>query len=228
MEALTYAKTSRYVEDLGPDEYKGWRPKQLMQRILEIDPFADSPVSLQVEVRENEPNGRLSFKEIASDTPISFKHLKDHYDALGSYLHAPTIKNLELKGWHDLVRMRERCASLLEMLRNAVESNWTLRFSTTISFDCDNCGRAVRRHLDQSVECREITCWHCKASYQVSHVDDQQTERIANVHMVSCANKECGKKMPIWQNDLKYGAEFVCTTCGSKTMIAYSILLIES
>ena len=227
MEALTYAKAQRYEEDLGPKEMRKWQPRQMMHRMLEVDPIADRPVRLEVEVSEGE-GAAIKFKELASDTPISLEDLKKNYDALGSFLHVPTMQSIEQKGWHSKTKLRRRCVALAETLRKAVESNWTLRLSSSVQFDCHRCGQSMRRHLDCTMESRTVACWHCDASYLLTHSDGNELDRKPLVELVACANKSCAGKMPVWRNDLKYGASFTCETCGVKTMIAYSVVVAES
>lgn len=46
MEALIYERAAIYADELGPKQIKTWQPKQLMDRMLEIDPQADQAVTL--------------------------------------------------------------------------------------------------------------------------------------------------------------------------------------
>ena len=48
LEALTYERAMKYAEDLGPERMKTWQPKQLMDRILEVDPHADRDRTLSM------------------------------------------------------------------------------------------------------------------------------------------------------------------------------------
>ena len=108
MEALTYEGAAKYAEELGPEGMKTWQPRQLMRRILEIDPNADTTATFRI---GREPSCRVSpdcMTELGTDHALSLAALKEHYDALGSFLHAPTIDQFERGKHRDPERIRTR------------------------------------------------------------------------------------------------------------------------
>ena len=109
MEALTYERAMTYSDELGPDQMKTWQPKRLMERMLEVDPQADEAATLSFGVEPSYGEAPEKMTLLGRDNVLKLTTLKKHYDALGSYLHTPTLSQLEKNKSHDMTKLRKRC-----------------------------------------------------------------------------------------------------------------------
>jgi len=101
LESITYDRSKAYAEALGPDAMKTWQPKKLTEQMLEVDPQADADAILSF--GEEPPLGETpaSMHLLGTDHVLNLRTLKKHYDALGSYLHTPTLDQIEQGKTHD-------------------------------------------------------------------------------------------------------------------------------
>lgn len=95
LESITYDRSKGFAEDLGPDAMKTWQPKKLMERMLEVDPQADSDATLSFGEEPSLGETPASMHLLGTDRVLNLRTLKKHYDALGSYLHTPTLAQIE-------------------------------------------------------------------------------------------------------------------------------------
>ena len=109
MEALTYERATRYAEELGPVVMNTWISRRLTGRILEIDPYADTTKTHRVGIEPSYGEGPDCMTDLGTDHAMSMATLHQHYDALGSSLHPPTIDQLE-RGKHTDGHHRHRGA----------------------------------------------------------------------------------------------------------------------
>jgi hypothetical protein len=94
MEALTYDRALAYKDDFPATEYETWPPRKVMSVLLDIDSWADKDVSLAFGIEEDYgiPAPKMEFLGVQKS--LSMENIKKHYDALGSFIHVPTIKQI--------------------------------------------------------------------------------------------------------------------------------------
>ena len=95
LEALIYQKAKNYKEELPEKDMDTWQPRQLLIKLIEIDPDADKGASVAVGIEEEygQPAKEMNF--IGSEKVLILAEIKKYYDRLGSYLHTPTIKQIK-------------------------------------------------------------------------------------------------------------------------------------
>src|SRR2546429_3472132 len=92
MECLTYDRALAFKDEFPPSEYDTWQPRKVMSVLLEIDPTADKDSSIAVGVEAVPGVPAASMQSLGSEKVLNLGMLRKHYDALGSYLHVPTLK----------------------------------------------------------------------------------------------------------------------------------------
>ncbi|MCW9012781.1 MAG: hypothetical protein OQL06_03285, partial [Gammaproteobacteria bacterium] len=122
IEAITYDRAQAYKEEIPPAEYKTWQPRKLMQLLLDIDPDTDknSGIGIGLEKTPGVPAEETTY--LGTENVFNFKSIKDHYDALGSFLHMPTLKQIEENKAHNASKLRARCEKIIEALEAALSS----------------------------------------------------------------------------------------------------------
>lgn len=174
MEALTYDRAVAYKDEFPQSEYETWQPKKMMLVLLEIDPLADkdSTISFGKEKEYGKPAENMQL--LGSERVLSMATLKKHYDALGSYLHLPTVKRFKSGELHDLRKLRSRCEEIANFIGEVLSSrvfNSTLGVFSTL--DCDECGNKIRRRLRGGNNGQILAkCNECPASYIITEKGD--------------------------------------------------------
>ena len=92
LEYMTYDRARAYHDEIPDIESLSWQPNKLMSELLELDPFADAKASISIGLQKKYGERSEDMQLLGTENPITLKLLKDHYNALGSFLHAPTLK----------------------------------------------------------------------------------------------------------------------------------------
>lgn len=92
MESLTYDRAKAYKDEFPPDEYETWQPRKVMAVLLEIDATADKDSTLSYGIEETPGQPASQMTMLGTETVLNMETLRKHYDALGSFLHVPTLK----------------------------------------------------------------------------------------------------------------------------------------
>ncbi len=134
MEALTYERAHSYRKELPESAYETWQPRKLMQVLLDIDPNADRDSSLRIGREETYGVPATEIQDLGHETVLNMGKLKKHYDALGSYLHMPTLKQLQADGGMSLDKLRTRLDEIIAYVDAVLSSPiFTINFGTSRS-----------------------------------------------------------------------------------------------
>ena len=87
--------------------------KQLLQMLLEIDPTADKDSFVSFGLEETPGVPAAVMEALGAEKVLNLAALKKHYDALGSYLHMPTIKQLKAGKGPDAAKLKKRCQVII-------------------------------------------------------------------------------------------------------------------
>ena len=122
MESLTYDRALAYKDEFPPAEYQAWQPRKVMALLLEIDPNADKDSSLAFGIEPALGVTPDEMQSLGTECVLNMATIKRHYDALGSYLHVPTIKQRKDSAKLDPVKFRARCDEIAAYLTDVLAS----------------------------------------------------------------------------------------------------------
>jgi hypothetical protein len=91
IEAFAYELLQDYLFEVSADAMNNWKPKAILKKLLYIDPDACSPISLTFE-QSTEDGGPKREIHLGDSYRFSAAWANRMHDALGSFLHPPTIK----------------------------------------------------------------------------------------------------------------------------------------
>jgi hypothetical protein len=226
LESITYDRSKGFAEDLGPGAMKAWQPKRLMERMLEVDPQADSDAILSFGEEPSLGETPASMHLLGTDHVLNLRTLKKHYDALGSYLHTPTLAQIEKGQGHDFDKLRKRCVLIVEALETALSSKvWNSTIAIRGEIECAECGSALRRRLPKDKTERVVQCWSCAASYSMSEIEDQEVRFEPRQVRVTCPQEGCGEASYIWERNVKSGSSWKCQNCGSQLALVLGVTI---
>jgi hypothetical protein len=226
LESITYDRSKGFAEDLGPDAMKTWQPRKLMERMLEVDPQADADATLSIGEEPSLGETPETMQLLGTDHVLNLRTLKKHYDALGSYLHTPTLSQIEQGKTHDYAKLGQRCSKIIDALDTALNSKvWNSTFATRGVMDCSECGSTIRRRLPRDTAERVVQCWSCPASYTMTKIEDQQVRFEPRQVRVACPQQDCGSESYIWERNVERGKCWTCHDCGSQLMFALGVAI---
>jgi hypothetical protein len=227
IEALTYERAQSYREELPPSEYQTWQPKKLMQVLLDIEPLADMSSSIAYGVQDAPGEQAKEMTPLGKEQVFSLKEIKSHYDALGSYLHSPTLKQIEEKGVLDSSRLKERCAQIVISLDGVLSSPvFNINFGRFTSIQCMNsdCGKMIRKRHPRGVETLAAKCFECQAEYEIHLEPNGQWLWKPLVQEVPCSTESCDEVFKLWTHESKSGSQWSCSGCKRKFFLGLTIL----
>ena len=207
---------------------KTWQPRKLMERMLEVDPHADKTASISIG-EEPFPGGTPEkMRFLGTDNVLDQKTIKKHYDALGSYLHTPTPSQIEKGKEANHDKLRQRCEQLASALEEVVSSRvWNARMDNYGEIECVECKEPVRRRLAKHQESRKVTCWECRATYNMTAMEGGKVHFEPRQGKVICPDTKCAHEHFLWENDFEAGVSWNCDGCGKRLKIGLGVTLIE-
>lgn len=224
MEELTYDRAIAYKKEFPPDEYETWQPRKIMKVLLEIDPMADKDVSLAMGVEEEYGVTPPAMNSMGSEKVLNMATLSKHYDALGSYLHVQSMKQVRAGILLDVDKIRSRCEEIAAFISDVLSSpihNVTLgNFST---LECGECGKPIRKRIPHGQDELQAECFECRASYTIVDKKNGQFEWKLNESEVECANSGCEHKIIVLHREMEIGRCWICPECKGRNVFAFCI-----
>lgn len=225
MEALTYDRARAYKNEIPPEEYGTWQPRKLMLLLAEINPHAvkSSTISARLEEEYGKPAPAKNMKLLGTDHVLSISDIKEHYDAIGSYLHIPSLKQIENHGVHDYGKLKLRCEKIILLLQTVLSSPiWNATFGNFATLpQCmdESCKKPVRKRIPIGTQFIDAECFECKAEYKiVIGTEDKVTWEPKQVE-VHCSTPSCNRKFRLWPKELVPGTRWKCSVCGVRNEI---------
>lgn len=224
IEALTYDRLQTYAEEVPPEEYATWQPKKVMLLLLEIDAGADADSSLSVGLEETYGVPPNEMTSLGTEKVLNLAAIKKHYDALGSFLHMPTWKQVHEGQSLNVTKLRTRCLQIIAELEKVFASPvWNLRFAVMSQTDCAYCGKLMRKRCPKGDESTVVQCFGCGAHYRLTSVGDRQVRWELQQTEVSCPTKGCDHVLGIGNHEIKCGVSWTCPGCNQGYKIGYAI-----
>lgn len=226
IESVTYERAQSYKDEIPPAEYRTWQPKKLMQILVDIEPTADRDSTIAFGIEEVPGVQAKEMTYLGGESVFGLKAIKAHYDALGSYLHMPTLKQLEESGEPDLAKLRARCMTIIELLEKVLASPvFNINFGTFSSVTCANvdCGQTIRKRIP--IGCTELLaiCRACGTSYEVSLGPDNQCSWRPILEDVLCPTPSCTQVFRVAKEEIKLGRRLHCQACGGRFEIGLAL-----
>ena len=217
MEAATYQRLRSYKEEIPPDVYRTWQPHKVVQYLIEIDWMA-SFQSWEVSFRPEDEPGKPAkvMRSLGTETVLTMKDLRDHYNAFGSFLHVPTLDQIENNKLPDLNRLKEHCEKCVDLLNEVLKSPiLNVNFGLLAKTECFRCGvLVVKRLVMNSTETVEARCVNCDAKYIVSDEGANKVKWSAKQHDIECPTEGCAGKITLWEDQIRPGIYWTCEDCG--------------
>jgi len=226
IEYITYSQLQAYMKEVSDDALKKWTPKQVISEMLEVDPCADKSRSLAVGLEKTygvpPPPGEV--QSLGEDRRFSMNWANKSYNALGNFLHAPTMHQMESGGGPSVSTMTEKATLVADECEKILNSSvFNVNLGTFLEFDCIDCGTHVRRRIGSVTQDQGIVCPNskCQAVYDFEIGEHGRVKfhlrqsnytcqacgtinwlgihRLATGTVLECANDNCRQRATIVQ-----------------------------
>jgi len=214
MEALTYDRALIYKDEFPASEYQTWQPRKVMNVILEIEPSADQDCSVAFGLEETFGVPASIMQSLGAEKVINMAMLRSHYDALGSYLHIQTMKQVLEGKSIDYSKLRFRLGEIALFIGDVLSSPiFNVNLGNFSKLDCIQCGKAIRKRIPFDNKAVEAECDECHATYTVIPKENGKVDWLPNRREIKCANSKCNESASFWDRDIKSGKSWTCQSC---------------
>ncbi len=229
LEAFTYERVDAYRSWLAPGQCDAWQPKQVMKSLLEIDPNADQGGTLALGLEDVYGVPAKEMTYIGSENVLNLRDIRGHYDALGAYLHMPTLKQLREKKEPDLAALRTRCEAVSAIAEKVLESSLTKAVAgIVLDFVCSRCSKKISRMVPFGKYEFQTACPHCSLAYLLSGIGDGKTTVTPpKTERLSCLTDGCAGEHLLWADERKPGTKWACDVCHAEQEIRLGVVLVS-
>lgn len=225
MEALTYDRAQAYRKELPLDALAKWQPQKLMDALIEIDPTAGSTYTLRIG-EEPEPGvAPETMSTLGTDVVFGLEEIRNHYHAVGSFLHMPTMQKLsEGKGW-DPEKARQRLVDTAQKIEASLNSPvWNFTLGNFSNFECLRCDKLIHKRVPHGKSELVAKCIHCNAPHAGRLLDGGRVAWEPMTRHAPCQTPDCRQVFNLWLDEIKQGACWECPECHKSYRIDLGIL----
>jgi len=142
LEAVIYDRARLYKDEVPADVYRTWQPRKVIRYMAEIDwmvSFKNWEVLFKPQHKPGQPEN--PWIPLGTETLLTQGNLKDHYDALGSFLHVPTPHQIADNKEPDKIRLIEHCEKCIAILDRVLKSPVSkVALGEYSKWECLRCG----------------------------------------------------------------------------------------
>ncbi|OGH60596.1 MAG: hypothetical protein A3G34_10715 [Candidatus Lindowbacteria bacterium RIFCSPLOWO2_12_FULL_62_27] len=217
IEYITYDQLLAYLKEVPNDALKKWQPRHVISEMREVDPHADQSVSLAVGIEHTygvPPPGE-EMQMLGQDRRFSRKWANDNHNALGNFLHALTIHQIESGKTSNLAGMIKRAAAVADECEAILTSPiFRVNFGQFFEFQCQDCGEQIQRRAGSFTAEGGVKCpiTNCQAVYDVE--PGKGNEIIVHLRQVKYPCPSCDAENFVGKHRVLNGATAGCAKCG--------------
>jgi len=158
---------------------------------------------------------------------LTLADLKKHYDAVGSYLHVPSLNQLQSGQVPDPAKLREHCEAAVRLVENILSSQLWNAFSGTIATldECMNedCKKPIRKRMLFGKDTLDAQCFECNAEYVINSEPDGRALWTPKTIDAPCSTPGCPEKMALWLHEVRPETRWLCRGCGVHNVITLTV-----
>lgn len=164
---------------------------------------------------------------MGEDNRFSMSRANRNHNALGSYVHAPTIDQLESGKAPTTEAIIKKATEVLKECEQVLSSRiWNCNFGNFFWFNCVDCKTPMKGRTKHPTQRQELICRQCHAVHDVEFGEDQKV--IIKPRQVSyICPPPCNTENWLGTHRLIEGATFVCVACDKKVGVEVIYRLVD-
>jgi transcription elongation factor Elf1 len=217
LEAYAYDLLMGYLSEAPMRVIETWQPDKVLKELLAIDPQSAMTYTInwQRAATETEPAGK--WQTMGEDRRLPVEYVRKNYQALGSFLHVPTIRQSSRD--NDPAPARQRATEVQEAFAKLLAPGRITAFFAKgmHRFECHDCGTPIARRADSLLEGKTAECGNCGLPYDVEILEDQKVWIQPRSILWDCPR--CQSHRTIFASKAKDGTDVSCPECQLQTTI---------
>lgn len=217
IEALTYQNLQAYLAETPNSVMELWSPKKVMEELLAADPNADksATVFLGVQKTQGVPSDDMQF--LGEDRRFTQKWGNKAHNALGSFLHEPTIRQNDT-GKATEADARSKAADIADELDRMLATGlFDVNMGHFICFGCV-CGFQVKRRTAVLSHDDIVICGGCGRQWICQKIDGESDfQFIPDDYSFPCLS--CKETCFVGAHELRDGRIVICSNCTAKAEV---------
>lgn len=221
IECLIYEISKSYRDELSETDFNNkWQPKKLLELLIDIDPSVEKISEWAIGVQESKGYPSARMMPLGRDRRLSLKEIKGHYDQLGSYLHTPTIRQMEEGKAIDFKKICTRCKDLTEILDEVLSSSvHSTRMKSISKISCEKCNSTIIKNIPVTPLEMITKCRKCEACYLIKAESDGRVSWTPQVTDFQCGGRNCSAVAKLFDVEIKDGVYWDCKVCSGRNVI---------
>lgn len=227
IEYLAYQQLQAYLAEVPDEAMRKWTPRQVIEQMREVDPNADKSSTLFYGKEETYGVPAKEMSVVGEDRRFSLKWANTNHNALGNFLHAPSLHQLETGQAPSAEKMLRKASEIAATVQHILDTPlFNVNFGVFFEFNCD-CGGSIKRR-DGSFKKRDgIKCPSCGAIHDVVGEDKATGQTQFSIRKISYKCETCSSDNWIGVHRLNLGTVLICANCDAKARIIYSLALVD-
>jgi DNA-directed RNA polymerase subunit RPC12/RpoP len=222
IEYITYNQLQAYMSEVSDVALKKWTPKQVISEMLEVDPHADksSIITFGLEHSYGVSPPPEEMQTLGQDRRFSMKWANKNHNALGNFLHAPTMHQLESGTVATTAAIIEKATSVATECDYILSSPvFNFNFGQFFEFECVDCGAHIRRRVGSFTQLQGVVCLSssCRATYDIE--PGMEDKIVVHLRMTNYTCQPCGAENLVGTHKVVDGALLECKKCGKKVTV---------
>ncbi|MHC1701735.1 MAG: hypothetical protein AB9900_12330 [Humidesulfovibrio sp.] len=227
IEYIVYQNLQAYLPELLDEAISNkWKPKQVIDEMLKVDPLADktSKFSFGLEKTYGVPAGEM--KTLGEDRRFSASWANKNHNALGNFLHAPALFQINNGKIPTAEMIRNKASEVAEIIEHTLASGvYNINFGVFYSFECSCKGQIICRSENYKRD-DGIKCPNCAAIWDIV----SETDGPGGCSVTYCMRKtqytclDCKAVNDVGIHLVKEGEMFVCA-CGARNKVIFALEL---
>ena len=223
IESLTYQTLETYLSEAPNSVMAQWTPKKVMDELLEVDPRADKSVTLFVGIEETPGVESKDMKYLGEDKRFTVKWGNKAHNALGNFLHEPTIADFKAGKDSSDAAARKKAQEIIDELDGILKTTlFNVNFGQFVSFSCA-CGFAIRRKAEVLDPAKPVACGGCGRQYIYEAITGGKKHAF-HADRFEYVCESCHQKSYVDAHTIAKLPTVVCD-CGAKARVSIQYVL---
>jgi len=225
MEALIYDRAQDYAEELPPSLHALWQPNKLLDLLIQLEPDLNQNLEFSISAVPYVEGVEPEWISLGSQKVLTLKTLKEHYSALGSFLHMPTLRQLNAGQGQDFAKLRKRSTLLVELISEVLASKLhKLKLNFHLKQQCTYCNVLIVQLMRFNGADVHGTC-ECGNEYGITQTGPTSFNWEFKTFQHRCT--VCGVEGSYLRPAAKIGQKLKCGSCESIAVVRLGAVLVE-
>ncbi len=211
------------MNEVGDDAMKRWQPREVIAIMTSVDPHAQSASHISFGVEEVPGQPAVTMQSLGEDRRFTARWASNNHNALGNFLHAPTVHSIESNSEVSAAKMLDKATTIIQTLEQTLATPiFNFRFGKFLEFHC-SCDRPIKRAEGSFKPEDGIVCPACSATYDpIEEPDSSGTLYRFAIRRSSFICINCQQTTFVGNHELVRGRIVSCE-CGARYRFAMGI-----